>query len=301
MNWFRLPKKVYFKRGSMPVALKELAEVYKLKSAFIISDSKLWTSGVVEPVDDLLAEKGLRTAEYFTVSEVPTVDDVLGGLQKMDEFEPEAIVAVGGPNVMSVAKAMWLLYENPDEDLVTLSTKFNSPTKNPEKFPKLGKKAIFAAVSTGVGVTGANTPFIILKGKDRDLTIASFDFLPEVDSIDSNFFTSMPEGSIKETALKSLAMAIAAYSDKNISDYAVGFAKDAVKAIVQNYEKAVAKGCATACENIAHAASLAELAFGNTIDTVTEEIKPFDGSVSGVKVDELAAYCGVSKLSDIIR
>jgi acetaldehyde dehydrogenase/alcohol dehydrogenase len=285
----------------MPVALKELAEVYKLKNAFIVSDSGCWTSGIVEPVDDLLATFGLRTAEYFTVSEKPTVADVLGGMQKMEEFEPEAIVAVGGPNVMSVAKAMWLLYENPGEDLVTLSTKFNNPSKDPEKFPRVGKKAVFAAVSTGAGVTGANTPFIILKGENRDLTIASFDLLPEIDSIDSNFFMNMPEGTIKDTALKALAMAVAAYSDKNISDYAVGFAKDAVKAIVQSYDDAVNKGCAKAYENIAHAASIAELAFGNTIDTVNEEIKPFDVSVSNAKVDELAAYCGISKLSDVIK
>ena len=42
-----LPKKVYFKKGAMNVALKELDEVYGLKRAFIISDANLYRLGIV--------------------------------------------------------------------------------------------------------------------------------------------------------------------------------------------------------------------------------------------------------------
>jgi acetaldehyde dehydrogenase/alcohol dehydrogenase len=298
MNWFGLPKKVYYKRGSMPVALKELAEVYKLKTVFIVSDSKLWTSGIVEPVDELLADFGLRTAEYFTVEEKPTLANVLAGKQKIEEFEPEAIVAVGGPNVMSVAKALWILYENPDADLVTLSTKFNNSTKDTQNFPKVGKKAKFATVSTGVGASGANTPFILLKGDGRNLTIASFNLLPEIASIDANFFFNMPEGTIKDTALKTVTLAVEAFVSPDLSDYSAGFAKDAVKAVLNNLENAVKNNNPVAFEHIAHAASIAEIAYGNTIETVSDEIKPFsaeiEAKVKGAKYDELLAYCGVS-------
>ena len=38
MKMLNLPKKVYFKSGSMNVALRELKEVYHLKRALLVSD-----------------------------------------------------------------------------------------------------------------------------------------------------------------------------------------------------------------------------------------------------------------------
>ena len=50
MNMLNLPKKVYFKDGSMNVALRELSEVYHLKRAFLVSDPGLYRSGIVMSV-----------------------------------------------------------------------------------------------------------------------------------------------------------------------------------------------------------------------------------------------------------
>ena len=51
MNMLNLPKKVYFKPGSMNVALRELSEVYHLKRAFLVSDLVLYRSGAVRDID----------------------------------------------------------------------------------------------------------------------------------------------------------------------------------------------------------------------------------------------------------
>ena len=51
MNMLNLPKKVYFKDGSMNVALRELSEVYHLKRAFLVSDPGLYRSGIVMSID----------------------------------------------------------------------------------------------------------------------------------------------------------------------------------------------------------------------------------------------------------
>ena len=39
MLWFRAPEKVYFKKGCLPVALKELKDVMGKKRAFIVTDA----------------------------------------------------------------------------------------------------------------------------------------------------------------------------------------------------------------------------------------------------------------------
>ena len=64
VNWLRLPKKVYFKRGSTPVALRELSEVYGMKRAFLISDSNDFNKGITRPIEALLKAQGIRYASF---------------------------------------------------------------------------------------------------------------------------------------------------------------------------------------------------------------------------------------------
>ena len=49
MLWFRVPEKVYFKYGSLGVALKELKDMNK-KKAFIVTDKVLYDLGYVDKV-----------------------------------------------------------------------------------------------------------------------------------------------------------------------------------------------------------------------------------------------------------
>ena len=44
MLWFRAPQKVYFKKGCLPVALRELREVMDKKRAFIVTDQFLYAN-----------------------------------------------------------------------------------------------------------------------------------------------------------------------------------------------------------------------------------------------------------------
>ena len=121
MNMLNLPRKVYFKKGSMGVAFREFAEVYGFKRAFIISDA----SGAIDSVEKLMRKKGIRTAEFFSLDEVPTFENVRSGLPKMLEYQPDIIIGIGGGSVMSAAKAMWLLYENPEMDLEAVAAKLS--------------------------------------------------------------------------------------------------------------------------------------------------------------------------------
>ena len=49
-----LPKKIYFKTGSAPVALRELSDIYHCNRALLITDPKLYLAGVAAPVVDQL-------------------------------------------------------------------------------------------------------------------------------------------------------------------------------------------------------------------------------------------------------
>ena len=154
MNQLNLPKKVYFKRGSMRVALRELTEVYHLKRALLVADTDLYLAGGVSSVKLWLNDHGMQTAEFF-VREVPTYGDIRSGLPKALEFRPDAIVGVGGDGAMSAAKALWALYENPELDLAAAAA---DPT-----LLRTGAKAKLALVAAGFGGGCQNTPWAVLR------------------------------------------------------------------------------------------------------------------------------------------
>ena len=60
-----LPKKVYFKSGCTPVALRELGEIYHCSRALLVTDPQLYRAGVTAPIIDQLRRQGIRAAEFL--------------------------------------------------------------------------------------------------------------------------------------------------------------------------------------------------------------------------------------------
>ena len=306
MNMLNLPKKVYFKKGSMNVALKELDEVYGIKRAFIISDANLYRLGVVNPVEAWVRGRGIRTAEFFSFDEVPSFENVRSGLPKMLEYQPDVIIGVGGGSVMSAAKAMWLLYENPDLNLAEVADKFGSLDGSYDAdyaaFPDTGKKAKLVLIATTAGSGAECSPFSVLAddaGKKR--VIASYKLLPEMAVVDSMFSENMPAELAKRSGLTALSQAARAYVAPGGSEYTQGFAREAVQNILENLEAAVA-GCPAAREKMATAAAVAGMAFSNAVNTVDPEAGIYpEGAEKTAKSDlivDLAKHVGIEADSD---
>ena len=64
MLWFKVPAKVYFKRGAIDLALRELAGK---KRAFIVTDRFLFNSGAVNAITNVLDEIGIEHEVFFDV------------------------------------------------------------------------------------------------------------------------------------------------------------------------------------------------------------------------------------------
>jgi acetaldehyde dehydrogenase/alcohol dehydrogenase len=304
MNMLNLPKKVYFKRGSMNVALKELDEVYDLKRAFIISDANLYRAGAAAPVIDWLRNRGIRCAEFFTLSEVPTFADVKSGLPKMLEFEPDVIIAVGGGSVISAAKAMWIQYENPEVDLADVAAKFNTLTGTDVGFPVTGAKAKLVAVPTTFGTGAQNSPFAVLADDaGKKVVIASYKLLPEISVTDAIFADSMSADLIKKSASALLSLVIRAFIAPGSNAYTQGLLAEVVKGVVNNTE-AAANGCPLAMEKLANAGAIAGFAVGNAVTTLdpNAEVYPTkqEKGAEDASVDKLAKLAGLADSEALI-
>ncbi|MEO0706787.1 MAG: aldehyde dehydrogenase family protein, partial [Cyanobacteria bacterium J06649_5] len=93
MLWFRVPPKVYFKPGSLPVALGELSDRQR---AFIVTDKPLYDLGMTSVVEETLDAIGVKSQIFYDVEPDPSLDTVHKGLALMQQFNPDVIIAIGG-------------------------------------------------------------------------------------------------------------------------------------------------------------------------------------------------------------
>ena len=77
LEWFRVPQKIYFKKGSLAVALRELKDIYNRKKAVVITDASGFRNGTAKPVTDMLDELHIF---YSLISVEETEASVLAGL-----------------------------------------------------------------------------------------------------------------------------------------------------------------------------------------------------------------------------
>lgn len=296
MKLLRVPKKIYFKRGCIPVALREMSEVYGLHNAFLITNPALYRKGALTPVQDLLKNSGLHTAEFFTLAEDPSVENVMTGMPKMDSFEPDLIVGVGDSKVMSAAKVMWLLYENRDADIPALAAG--------GEYPKMGTKAKLVLIPTDNASGYECGPYadIVDDATGKKVTLSSFNLLPEMAVVDPDFTADLTAAEIKAGALATLKNAIGALVVPEVNDYAKGYGREAACAVFANLETAM-KGAATepvACENLANAAANGGIAYACAVQggPQLDEAKTIEELISSatdkVALLELAEDAGLT-------
>jgi acetaldehyde dehydrogenase/alcohol dehydrogenase len=78
MLWFKVPEKVYFKYGSLPIALGELKG--KRKKAVIVTDSTLASLGFTDHITEVLEKIGIDFRLFSEVQVDPVLSIVKKGL-----------------------------------------------------------------------------------------------------------------------------------------------------------------------------------------------------------------------------
>lgn len=142
MFWLRTPEKLYFKKGSMPVALDELKTVYGRKRAFIVTEKSLYQNGEAACVEKQLDKMNIQHICYFNIEDKAELKAVTEGTAAMQLFEPDVVIAFGSEAAIDAAKAMRIGYEVPGTDFAALAGTFNDITNREKIFPAMGKKVI---------------------------------------------------------------------------------------------------------------------------------------------------------------
>ena len=265
MLWFKVPSKVYFKRGATDLALRELVGK---KRAFIVTDRFLFNSGAVNAITNVLDDIGIEHEVFFDVKPDPTLSTIDQAMAIMKPFEPDVIISLGGGSPMDAAKIMWLLYEQPDTNFEDIAMRFMDIRKRICRIPDLGKKATMVAIPTTSGTGSEVTPFAIITDDETHVkyAIADYALTPNMAIVDPNFVDGMPKGLTAASGIDALVHSFEAYVSCMATNFTNSNALEATKLVFRYLERSYKEGAndPIAREKMHYAATIAGMAFANS-------------------------------------
>jgi acetaldehyde dehydrogenase/alcohol dehydrogenase len=264
MLWHKLPKSIYFRRGAIVEAMKDLSTK---KRALVVTDRFLFQTGMADEVIGLLKKTGIEVEVFADVEADPTLTAVKKGAERACAFKPDLIVAFGGGSPMDAAKIIWVMYEHPDVHFEDLALRFMDIRKRIYKFPKMGVKAEMVAIPTTSGTGSEVTPFAVVTDdvKGMKYPLADYEITPTMAVVDANFVMNLPKSLTAFGGIDAVTHALEAHVSVMANEFSDGQALQALKLLKEYLPAAYTEGGADAVarEKVHSAATIAGIAFAN--------------------------------------
>ena len=264
MLWYKVPAKVYFKRGALDLALRELQGK---KRAFIVTDRFLFNSGMTNAITNTLDEIGVDYQIFFDVKPDPTLSTINDAMMMVKAYEPDVFIALGGGSSMDAAKILWLMYEQPDTVFEDIAMRFMDIRKRICMIPQLGQKAEMVCVPTTSGTGSEVTPFAIITDDQTGVkyAIADYALTPNVAIVDPNLVDTMPKGLTAVSGYDAITHAIEAYVSAMATNFTNSNSLEALKLLFRYLKRSYDNGAKdpVAREKVHYASTIAGMAFAN--------------------------------------
>lgn len=278
MQWIKLPPKIYFEEDS----IRYLHSMSKVQRVYIIADAGMVNLGFVDRVVEQLKARPNKV-EYAIFADVepdPSTNTVYKGVQKVADFKPDTIIAIGGGSVMDAAKVIWLFYEHPNTDFFGAKQKYLDIRKRVYKIESMGQTKL-VCIPTTSGTGSEVTPFAVITDSETGMKypLADYALTPTVAIIDPKFVYNIPKGLVGDTGLDVLSHAIESYVSVMASDYTKGLSLQAIKLVFEYLPRSYKVGDPEAREKMHNAATIAGMAFANALLGINHSIAHKLGSI----------------------
>ena len=237
-------------------SLEYLAEV-KGNKAFIVTDEMMVKMGYVDRIENILKGSDIQSVVFNEVEPDPSYETVLKGKELLEQNDCDLIIGLGGGSPMDVAKAVRILYENPDVDIEDLSPMVEISYEK--------TKLILIPTTSGTGAEV--TPAIVLtsKGEGRKVPTTHPDFGANLAIVDPSLVMNLPKPLIAHTGMDALTHTIDAYISGWKNDFSDGLAIKALNMIFKYLPRSYSDSTDKEAKEKMHiAATIAGLAFGNS-------------------------------------
>jgi acetaldehyde dehydrogenase/alcohol dehydrogenase len=259
--WFRIPNQIYFN----PNAVQILGQ-FQSSSTIIVTSPPLEQIGHVDIVRRYIPPE-TRVHVVVVPDAEPEIKPVMEGVEALNFYKSDQIIALGGGSVIDAAKMMRLKYESPDADFEELGAPFLDLRKRVVQFPTEKKNhARLIAIPTTSGTGSEVTPFAVLfdKTRGRKVTLADYSLSPDVAIVDPQFVMSMPKGLTADTGVDCLTHALEAGVSNFASPYTDSNAMQAIRLVYRYLPIAYEHPQDEEARNMMHnAACIAAIAFSN--------------------------------------
>jgi acetaldehyde dehydrogenase/alcohol dehydrogenase len=259
--WFRVPNQIYFNRN----AVENLAQ-FPSACTIIVTNPALERFGYVDILRRHLAPQ--IPVHVLTIPDTePEFSTALHGVDVLEFYKADQIIALGGGSVIDAAKMMKLKYECPQADMEELGAPFLDIRKRVVQFPtEKTRSARLIAIPTTSGTGSEVTPFAVLidKERGRKITFADPSLSPDVAIVDPQFVMSMPKVLTADTGVDCLTHALEAGVSVYSSPYTDANAMQAIRLVFKYLPIAFEHPENLEARSMMHnAACIAALAFSN--------------------------------------
>jgi acetaldehyde dehydrogenase/alcohol dehydrogenase len=259
--WFRVPNQIFFNMK----AVENLGQ-FPSQTTIIVTNPALEHMGHVDIVRRHLCPKTHVHVCVIPDAE-PEVKVIQEGVEALNFYKADQIIALGGGSIIDAAKIMKLRYESPEADLEELAAPFLDLRKRVIQYPKgKAQRARLVAIPTTSGTGSEVTPFAVLtdKGRGRKVTLADYSLTPDVAIVDPQFVMSMPKGLTADTGIDCLTHALEAGVSNYASAYTDSNAMQAIRLVFKYLPIAFENPSDEEARCMMHnAACIAAMAFSN--------------------------------------
>ena len=278
--WFRVPNQIYFNMNAV-----ENLRNFPSRSTIIVTNPALEHMGHVDIVRRYIPEQTHVHVSVIPDAE-PEIKVVMQGVEALNFYEADQIIALGGGSVIDAAKIMKLKYESPEADLEELAAPFLDLRKRVVQYPtEKIHRARLIAISTTSGTGSEVTPFAVLTDKEqgRKVTLADYSLSPDVAIVDPQFVMSMPKGLTADTGIDCLTHALEAGVSNYASPYTDSNAMQAIRMVFKYLPVAYEHPNDEEARCMMHnAACIAAMAFSNASVGVNHALAHAFGARFGV-------------------
>lgn len=248
---------VYFGEGSLSKLSEKISSTIH-KSVFIITDNEQVENDTYKKVLGEILKCKVFSTIFSDISAEPKINEVKNAFNAFKKSKATLIIAIGGGNVLDLAKAVSIIATNPNFcDIVSLAGKKEN----------LQTPIDIIAIPTVFGSGSEVSKSLVLcdEVRNKKIICTAENILPKIVITDPSLMTVMSDIATLNAGFDALSHAIESLISKNSTLFTKSLANDAIEIIVKNLPKCYDEpDNIKAKENMAYASYMAALSYSNS-------------------------------------